>query len=204
MRYFSIILFGLLGLSVTARELPDIGPTFTIVEEDLELVIQKKLQSPEIKEKIQEFNTMLQQNTIEKTMRPTPVAQVTKAKVYRKFWFDPSTSIPYDLKDQKGKVFYRAHTKINPLTKVKLSSPLVFIDGDDPKQIKWLLKLKRQETILPTVILIAGEPFKLQALLKQEIFFDQGGFITSHFTISHVPALVRQKKAALLIEEIAL
>lgn len=187
-----------------AQELANIGPTFEIKEQDLEEVINNKLTSPEGKEKIEQFNIIWQEKVRAKTQRPTPVKNIGKATESRKYRFDPSTSIPNDLHDHNGKVFYKANTKVNPLEHVKLPQPMLFIDGDDQTQIDFINNYEQENMTKTMLILINGEPFKLMQELKREVYFDQGGFMVGHFAIKHVPAVITQEDQYLVIEEVVL
>lgn len=202
--FFRATFLYLLATNVIAKELPNIGPVFPIIEEDLEEVIQEKLKSPEGQAKVEQFRKIWQEKTIQKVKRPTPVTGVVRASAARKFKFDPSTFIPHDLYDHKGVVFYKANTKVNPLDQVKLPRPLVFIDGDDESQIDWAINLEQKKKIIAELILIKGSPFDLMQRLKRPVYFDQGGFMVRHFTIKQVPAVVTQESNYLMVEEVAL
>jgi len=156
---------------------------------------------------------------------PQPVKGVTKTTKDRIFYYDPSIIVPYDLKDHEGKTFHKAGTKINPLKFRSLSSPLIFIDGNDKAQVTWvettyLHSASTSKThIFPKIILIAGSPFQLmeqwnqfigdqlvgiQPVGIQPVYFDQGGKLTGKLGIKHVPAIVIQEGLKLKITEIAL
>jgi conjugal transfer pilus assembly protein TraW len=201
-RSCSLLCILLITVNVVAKELPNIGPVFPIIEEDLEEAIQNKLKSPEGQAKVEQFKKIWQEQTIKKVKRPIPVAGVVKATSSKKFKFDPSTSIPHDLKDHKGVVFYKANTKVNPLDKMRLPAPLVFIDGDDEDQVDWVVNLEKKNKINAEFILVKGSPFDLMKQLKRPVYFDQGGFMVRHFTIKQVPAMVAQENNYLTVEEV--
>lgn len=76
--------------------------------------------------------------------------------------------------------------------------PLIFIDGENEKHIKWAIaklsdaKIYRHEQ--GKIVLIKGAPLDLQKRLKQEIYFDQFGLLSRRLKIKHVPAIVYQNR----------
>ena len=114
-----------------------------------------------------------------------------------------------DLADHNGKVFARAGEQFNPLDRVKMS-PMLFIDGDNEKQINWALKKISEKKIFrhdfAKIVLVKGSPFDLQEKLKRSIYFDQQGLLTKKLGIEHVPAIVFQRpweKVLMVREEVA-
>ncbi len=85
---------------------------------------------------------------------------------------------------------------MNPLEKISWGEPLIFIDGDDEKQIKWV-KLR-----IGKLVLTSGNPIKIAKKLNKPVFFDQGGVLTTRFKIKAVPAIVQQESTLLKISEI--
>ena len=51
--------------------------------------------------------------------------------------FDPTVQIEHDMRDQKGNLIAAAGQRINPLDFVAIRQDLVFIDGDDRREIAW-------------------------------------------------------------------
>jgi conjugal transfer pilus assembly protein TraW len=73
-----------------------------------------------------------------------------------------------------------------------LREGLIFIDGDDEKQVQFALKVRTQKEKKLKIVLVKGMPLKLQKQNKVWIYFDQGGVITRQFGINQIPALVEQ------------
>ena len=159
------------------------------------------------------MNNKILKKTEQALRFPKAVSGITRAKEPRTFTYDPSFTVPYDLKDHKRRVFYKAGTKLNPLETVSLHQSLLFIDGQDEDQIAWIQETQFQETQfqetqfqethlsspkvnkapLPKIILVAGSPFELMERFNHPFYFDQGGRITKKLGIRHVPALVRPR-----------
>lgn len=184
-----------------AQDKGTLGEVFPIVEEDLAAVIQKKLKALEVNEKLTDLQKKIQEQVEKGVRRPTPVANITKAKHPRTYLFDPSIIVPHDLKDHQGRIFQKAGTKINPLEMRSLSKPHLFIDGDDQTQVNWALgHYKANERT--KIILINGSPLDLSNKYEIPFYFDQGGKITQKLQITEVPSRITQQGKLLLIESV--
>lgn len=176
------------------------GTTFEILEEDLLEVIEKRLNTLEAEGSLQNHQQKIAKQTQEKIKRPKPVAGIQHTTKARSFIYDPSITVPYDLKDHQGTVFQTKGTKVNPLDYQSLTKSLLFIDGDNQPQVEWVLTQQPNNQI----ILTNGSPFKLMEKLDRPVYFDQEGALTKKLGIQQVPAKVTQEEKHLLIEEINL
>jgi len=174
-----------------------VGATFEIMEEDLLEVIEQKLEKLSEDGSLQKHQQKIALEAQEKIKRPKPVAGIQHIKKARSFTYDPSLTVPYDLKDHQGKVFHAKGTKVNPLDYKSLSKPLLFIDGDDSSQVSWAIG----QNPAALIILTNGSPFELMEKLDRSIYFDQEGTLTKKLGILQVPARVTQQEKHLLIEE---
>ena len=198
--------------SVLAADLADVwakdfgvfGETWEIKEPDAVEEIQNKIESLEKSGKIQEHNNKITEQTKKKVNRPAPVLFLKHTVTPRVYNYDPSFSHPVDLKDQNGQIFYKAGTLINPLDYVTLRYELLFLDGDDKKQVAWAVAKHKEALVKPLLILIKGEPLKLSETHKTEFYFDQFGEMSKKFGLKQIPALVKQEGKTLLIQEIKL
>ncbi len=166
------------------------GHCFAIVEENILELIEKKLKNIDLKA----LNEKLKQQTIDYVENPTAISGITKAKENKIFYFDPTYIVQEDIYDHKNTLIQARGTKINPLDHVVLSKPLIFIDGDDKKQVNLALTYQNAK-----IILVKGSPLKLQRVHKRWIYFDQAGFITNKLNINEVPAVVEQEDKQLKI-----
>lgn len=179
------------------------GHVFEIGEPDLLKQMEGKLKKWETEGKLSELNETLIKRTQKSLSEPRPVEGLTKATVARIFEYDPSITVPYDLKDHEGRVFHRAGTKINPLAYRSLTQPLVFLDGTDKAQVLWVEKTYLQTNQSSKIILTSGSPFQLMEKWQaQAVYFDQGGVLTRKLGIYHIPAVVVQDGLKLKVSEI--
>jgi conjugal transfer pilus assembly protein TraW len=182
------------------------GETFPIEEKSLLEVIRAKLQALSVSGKLEEHQKIILRKAKEQLNRPPPVKNIHRTTTPRSFDWDPSITVPYDLKDHKGQVFHRKGTKVNPLDTHPFRCPFLFVDGDDPKQVAWAINQHQIAKALhkPKIILVQGAPFDLSKKLNLPIYFDQSGVLVKKFGIAQVPARVSQKDRALIVDEINL
>lgn len=179
-----------------AEDLGVFGETFEIGEDDLLDKILSKLHKLKSTGNLARFTAEANRRVENMILRPNRVQEVGYTEIRREYEFDPSIVVTRDLFDEQGRIFAHKGTKFNPLDKVSMR-PLILIDGDNDKHIKWAIlrlsdsKIYRHEQ--GKIILIKGSPLDLQRRLKQEIYFDQFGLISRKLGIKHVPAIVYQK-----------
>ena len=167
------------------------GETFEIHEMDLLEKIQTRLLQMQKDGSLEVENEKIKERILGNIETPQAIAGVKTTEKERTFEYDPTIELTQDLTDRKGRIFARKGDRFNPLDTVNLSKPLLFIDGDDEKQIQWAIS--KSEFWKSKIILVKGTPLKLQERLKRDIYFDQHGFITNKLVITQVPAIVFQK-----------
>ena len=189
-----------------AKDLGVYGETFPIKEKSLLEVIRAKLQVLSTSGKLQEHQQIILKKAKEQLNRPPPVKNFHRTTVPRSFDWDPSITVPYDLKDHKGNVFHQKGTKVNPLDTHSFRCPFLFVDGDDPEQVAWAIKQHQIAEALhkPKIILVQGAPIELSKKLNLPVYFDQSGVLVKKFGVAQVPARVSQKGRALIVDEVNL
>lgn len=197
-----VLLLIILTTAAHAKDYGVHGHTFSIIEPDLLKQITGRLNGLEASGKLEEHNDILKKRAQQSIRRPKAVTEISKTLKPRVFYYDPSITVPYDLKDHKDQTFHKAGTKVNPLAHRPMTKALVFIDGDDQKQVTWALK--KFTEFNAKIILTSGSPFDLMEAHDRPIYFDQEGRITKKLGIKAVPARVTQEGLKLKIEEMVL
>jgi len=199
-----VLLFLLFSKTAVATDLGIHGVTYPIKEKNLLEEIQEKLQEAKKDGRLEKFQNGVKQQMFDHANNPNPVEGIGKATKNRESLYDPSVSRAEDLKDQNGKVFYRAGTKVNPLDKIALTKILLFIDGSDSEQVNWALNIYKKRKGRAKIILVKGKIIDLMKKNKVRLYFDQKGFLTTKFSIHAVPASVEQEGKMLKVREVAL
>jgi conjugal transfer pilus assembly protein TraW len=183
-----------------AKDFGVVGHTYNIEEQDIIKYIKSKLENIDIA-KLQEEQQQIVRTSLD---RPKEVSGIIDAKENKEYFYDPTFILKEDIFDHVGRLIHKAGTRINPLEKISLRHDLIFINGDNPKQVEFALSYFKTKDAKATIILIKGSPIKLQKKHKIWIYFDQQGLLTNKFGIVQVPAIVTQDRLQLKISEVAL
>ncbi|MEQ1601328.1 MAG: type-F conjugative transfer system protein TraW [Methylophilaceae bacterium] len=180
----------------------NLGKTYPITEPDMLEEIQGKLKAMDKSGQLKQ----LQQEAINRSKNsiehPRAVSGLTRTKMARTFYFDPTWRVPRDIVTPDGQVIARANDRVNPLDYMPLTKHLVFFDQGDPAQVKLAAGLIKKYDGRVKPILVAGEPLTLTRQWKQQVYFDQSGYLTRRFGITQVPALVSQENRRIRIDEL--
>lgn len=191
------------AMSAVASPKVRLGPVYRIAEQDMLEELQGKLKSMEKDGTLQRLQEQAVSSSIRSINRPAG-ASLPRAARARQWMHDPTYVVPADIADHQGRVFAYAGDRINPLERgVGLRQPLLFVDANDPVQLKALPNLVEQLKS-PKVILVAGDWQAASKLLAKQVFFDQRGTLVKTFGISAVPAVVRQNGLTLQVDELVL
>ena len=199
-RNIGLIILGFAAVAppAAAKDYGQVGTVFPLLEPDMLRVIELKLRSLQANGQLDAMNQRLRTRTEAKVRRPDPVAGIELATRARTWLFDPSIVIDHDIRDHKGNLISAAGTRVNPLDYVVVTTPLVFIDGDDEAQLAWALK--RFDT-KARLIMVKGAPLEAMTRHKRRFYFDQAGRLTAKFGITHVPAVVEQAGRTMRVTE---
>lgn len=194
----------LLALSAAANDLGSYGATFPIAETDLLAYMGAKLKAAAASGKVDTLNRQFAATAQRHIEEPAPIGGLRPTDSPRSWSFDPSITVPQDLHDAQGRVFAKAGDRINPLDRLpSYDRVLVFLDGRDPKQVRFGLDTSRRrgaERVM--LILTAGAPIKLMKREKSGFYYDQQGLLVAKFGITQVPAVVEREGNHLRISEV--
>ncbi|MDP2194317.1 MAG: hypothetical protein Q8K36_07305 [Alphaproteobacteria bacterium] len=174
------------------------GPLFKVEEENMIVHLKNKLQKLAQEGKLDDLENQWKERITQKLKKPEAVQGVFKTKEARSWRHDPTLIIGHDIKAAGGETLAKKGDKINPLHTLKPEKGFLFIDGEDEDHVQFAKKYLDQFD----VVLVKGSPFEVQDQLKAAIFFDQGGYLTNHYGITHVPALLSVQGDHLFIEEV--
>ena len=188
------------AVPASAKDYGQQGATFPVMEVDLLRVIEARLQAAQASGRIAAMQQDMQRKADLRVRRPLPVAGITIARQRRAWTFDPSITVQQDITDGRGRLIIAKGTRVNPLNTVPMRTSLVFIDGDDPAQVRWAVG--STTALNAKVILVKGAPLALMDSTQRRLYFDQGGKLTGKFGITHVPAVVEPAGKVLKITEL--
>ena len=190
---------------IFAKDFGNWGANYPVAEESILLSLQKKFAELDLKKEGERMRSIAE----ERVRNPAPVSGIMPAKETREFWHDPTYILTEDAVLPCGRVLYKAGTAVNPLDYMNLDRRLFFIDGREEKQVEWLRgqlllgSSSFDKKIEDRVILVGGSPPEIQDKLGFEVYFDQGGELTTRFGIRGSPAVAEQAGKNLKIVEVA-
>lgn len=163
-------------------------------------ILQKKQASGEIDRYWRDY----QAKNIAAIKNPKPLG-IASSYTARVETFDPTFTLPSDIRGAKGELVAKKGTVIKPLQIQPLAYALLFIDGRDQRQVDYAVAKSHQA---PTkIVLTAGSPYLLRKRYQNEtwqgsktlpFYFDQKKMILTqleqlyHINIQTVPALLTQ------------
>ena len=204
--YMAIVLYISTSSNIVfAKDFGNRGANYPVAEESILLSLQKKFAELDLKKEGERMRSIAE----ERVRNPAPVSGIMPAKETREFWHDPTYILTEDAVLPCGRVLYKAGTRVNPLDYMNLDRRLFFIDGREEKQVEWLRgqllpdSSSFDKKIEDRIILVGGSPPEIQDKLGFEVYFDQGGELTTRFGIRGSPAVAEQAGKNLKIVEVA-
>ena len=198
---FIIISALLLSINAKAKDFGVVGRTSEIKEVDAIEEIKVKLSDMEARGELDEHNERMKKEVSGRIKSPKSL-NLGRVSEVREYEYDPSIEVKEDLRDARGIVFHRKGTKVNPLDVVSMPYELIFFDGEDEEQLKYVIKKYEESEIKPKLILTGGSPIKLEEDYKLDFYFDQRGVLIKQLGIKAVPAIVMQDGKVLKIREV--
>ena len=189
-RILSLISGLVFSLSVSAEITQNYGEVFPVIEQDIRLVIQGRLNAMEKSNAMNEFKEKAIERVKQSTYRPNPLL-LTPADETSSYYVDPSITLKQDIRLPNGQLIAASGTRINPMEKVTLSYALIFFNGDDEEQVAWV---KSHYKKYPAVkFILTGGDIRDAANLFGRIYFDQEARLTEKLHIQHVPSIAVQE-----------
>lgn len=180
---------------VSAKDLGVAGKIYPVAEKDA-------LKEIEAKAKQVDWNKYINKKKLEKikNYKPQDIASLPRAKANKTFNVDMTYTLPNDIPDGKGGILYPKGYTFNPAAYLFLPNILVFINGDDPKQMAWFKASPYAKDIKTMVLLTGGNYSKLSDELKRPVYYATQQ-IADRFSLNAVPCVVMQKAKLMQVTE---
>lgn len=177
----------------------ELGQTFPIEEMDFRVFIKIKLTQLKDSGKLETIKKEAIKRVANSTIRPKPLNLGVTAKSF-KYFVSAEQTVSKDIYLPDGRLLVKEGTKINPFHRVSLQYSLIFINGDDPRQIDWVQKhIKSPQK---SKIVLTGGNIKDMNELFGRVYFDQEARITKKLSIQNVPSIASQSGDKWLIRVI--
>jgi len=185
---------------VSAADYGVFGALFPVEEPSVLETIYARLSEMDANGELKAMADDMKSKARARINRPLPVDGLARAETYNSFKIDLSITLDRDLADHRGVVFAKAGTRINPLDHSRFNRRLVFIDGDDPDQVRFAVDLAQQDAA--KIVLVSGAPLELTQAHQTLFYFDQGGLLSNRFELTAVPSVVSRADPMMLVEEV--
>ena len=117
--------------------------------------------------------------------------------------FDPTYSLPFDIKNAEGKVLFARGTKVNVYERMKLKLPGRFIViGPGEADLRWLESVAKPQAS-DKILLASGNVLEWRTRNDRAVYRLEPLFI-ERFGLKAVPAIVTQEGTQLRVTEYAL
>lgn len=199
--YLSIVgVVAVFPLNLYAKNCGVYGAIYSISEPDMLSAIHMKLSLMQSSGELEAQKKKFVSNVIKHILRPTPVSGVRDLNGQKpNIWiFNPSVVLDHTITNTTGQVVAVAGTKVNPLRIKSFNETLIFINGDNQKQLNWVshevqkLKNNSINNAQIKIILVNGDINQTAKELKERVYFDQHGVLCKRFGIKHTPTMVSQ------------
>lgn len=192
-----IVMLGMISVNADAKDFGIVGTTWQIAEKDAIEEIQEKLRSIDLNA----HNESMQKRVEARIKNPASL-NLKRTEKPREYRYDPTIEVKEDLKDQAGRIFQKAGTRINPLDLISLPYEVIFFDATDEAQLKYALEKYSHAEIKPRLILTGGSPIDIEKDHNLDVYYDQQGILTKKLGIEQVPAEMKQEGTVLVLQEV--
>jgi conjugal transfer pilus assembly protein TraW len=217
----------LISPAITAKPMGVAGAIFAIGEMDMLKWIEARLTHFEQTGKLKSMKDSMKAAIKKKVERPTPVSGLGTTTSPETFYIDPTLYLGKDVFDSQGKLLFAKDTAVNPFDSqtwpnnsnvsyplFSFSKTLIFIDGDDERQIAWAKDYQshlshpknnnnnKNKNKAIKWILTNGSPNEAATALHARLYFDQNGHLTQKLKLKNTPSVVNQVKTQWQIQEI--
>ena len=195
---FLVVLLACSNLGAT--DFGVVGKTYAIYEKNFLDYVAEHIKAEAEKGKVEEANRQLVENSKKYAMRP-PGIQLPRAEEYSVHDFDPTFVVNGDISDHKGVIIYKAGTRVNPFDHKNWTKMFCFLDGDDVKQVDWVLNYCGDKQTAKIILVDGPVGHLMKEYPDYRFYFDQKQKLSQKFSLQALPSVVRQSGRVIVIEE---
>lgn len=181
----------------------EVGKTYQFAEKDFISAIHEYIKNNKVK--IEKKLNKIRKEAVKKikNFKPQGVRPLTPTLKNRVFYPDMTYTLKFDIKDQYGKVIYPKGYKFNPTKYVKLTYSIIVINGNNKKEVNWLLHSKYIGSIAYRIFLTDGSWYEIMKKIKQPVYYALPQ-IEDRFKLEHTPSIITQIGDKIQVKEICL
>ena len=191
-----------LWVNSNAEDLGVIAKTYPIIEPDMIEWIKNKATTMMQNGQWDNIKNQAISNVKNQINHPKPVDNISDATETKSWYYTPMIEVKQNLTDGKNHVVAKKG-KYNALKYKPFDIQLLFINGNNKKQVEWAVTKNKNDSTKTKIILTQGSFINLDKKYKVWFFYDQQGKYTQKLNITHVPASVIQDGDELKVTEIS-
>lgn len=200
-KLFKLLIFGFVIRNSFAENLGIVAKTYPITEPDMIEWIKQRATTMMENGQWDAIQQQAIANVKNKINNPTPVEGITDAVADKTWYYKPMIEVKQNITDGNGRVIAKASV-YNALRYKPFDMQLLFINGNNKKQVNWAIKQNNKDGVRTKIVLTQGSFMDLDKKHKIWFFYDQSGKYTQKLNITHVPAIVAQDGEQLKISEL--
>lgn len=192
----------IISVFASAEDMGSVGNLYPISEPDMIDYIKAKAGNMMQNGEWENVQKKAIQTATDHIKNPQPVAGITDGIIHKESFYTPFVDVSKDIQDTRGNVIAKAG-RYNALRYKPMDVRMLFINGNNEKQVKWALALNDESAIRTKIVLTQGSFMDLDKEHKVWFYYDQNGTYTSKLNIKHVPAVVEQDGLQIKITELS-
>ncbi len=200
-KLFKLLIFGFVIRNSFAENLGIVAKTYPITEPDMIEWIKQRATTMMENGQWDAIQQQAIANVKNKINNPIPVEGITDAVADKTWYYKPMIEVKQNLTDGNGRIIAKAGV-YNALRYKPFDMQLLFINGNNKKQVNWAIKQNNKDGVRTKIVLTQGSFMDLDKKHKIWFFYDQSGKYTQKLNITHVPAIVTQDGERLKISEL--
>lgn len=195
----SALIILLLFASVASAEIRKIGTygaVYPIRENNALEEMQRKARQADMSQFQKEARKKIENATL-------PTTPLPRCETADRYLVDMTYTTPIDIPDKDGGILYPKGFQFNPLDYMDFDRTLVFLNGNDPKQVAWFKQSEHFKDLKIKVLITEGKWMDLSQTFERQVFYALP-IIVDRFGLKAVPSVCRQNGKFMEVEEIAI
>lgn len=197
------ITFLLISISILVAKPIFVGKTYEFAEKDTLVEIQDYIKNNKNKLQEKQKEVIKQAKNKLDNLSPNLSKKIPSAKVSKTYQISSNHTTEFDIKAPDGRVLYPKGFTYNVLDFIQIPYNIVFIDGNDTKELQWLKKSKYLGNAGSRILITNGKYKDVSKSLNTHIFFATDRII-ERFSIKVTPTIAKQEKNKMILHEVCI
>lgn len=136
-------------------------------------------------------------------LAPNLKNEIPSAIISKRYQINSNYTTEFEIKAPDGRVLYPKGFTYNVLDYIQIPYNIIFIDGNDTKELQWLKKSKYLGNAGSKILITNGKYKDVSKALNSHIFFANDKII-QRFAIKVTPTIAKQEKNQMILYEVCI